>query len=404
MSCPHASHSGVLVALLTTQLASISSAQDGTPAQPAPAQAAQTPATQAPHRLARWLDAQTFTVSARYDYIQDARERTLQNRMQTQVQADPRFKIDDAGRYSLHVGVATGNSFSSGWNSTGLGTGDRSAMIYLKQLFIAAEPWNGIEMQYGSLNPERGQSTEITTYDNDGYLTAARVNLRRPREVFFDEITVSVGYVGYLDTAFVFDRTGAFSRQNYWQMLASKEVLHGLTVSTDYSVIEEDGVLRQGATWRVDQRLVDTVRGEYGVRLRGESHQTAFAFSGEKDLAGVTLQVGYANVDPVFGVLNGDPYGAGDRVFTSGSFPLPLDLSASWFVQKEISRPASSSNDLRVDLAIAWDVLKTLKRAGRGQGRPTASAVGRDQPRRMATSRMPKHSTAPPSVVTVGGR
>ena len=46
------------------------------------------------------------------------------------------------------------------------------------------------------MDPARGQSTEITTYDNDAYVTAGRVSVRRPREVFFDDISVSVGYVG----------------------------------------------------------------------------------------------------------------------------------------------------------------------------------------------------------------
>jgi len=188
--------------------------------------------------------------------------------------------------------------------------------------------------------------------------------LGRPREVFFDDIIVSVGYVGYLDRAFVFDRLGAFGRQNYWQLLASKRIFEGLTLSTDYSVIEDDGLLRQGATWRLDRLLLDTVKGEYGVRLRGGSHQTAFAFSGEKQVARVTAQAGYANVDPVFGVLNGDPYGAGNRIFTNGSFALPLDLSATWFLQKEIAPPVTSTNDMRVDLGVTWDVLKTLERTG----------------------------------------
>jgi hypothetical protein len=364
MSCPRTLHVSVLAALLTTQFASPSTAQDRTPAQPDAARSAQTPAKEAPHPLERWVDAQTFNVSARYDYIQDASDRTVQNRMQTQLQAHPRFKFDAPGRYSLHVGVTSGNNFRSGWNPTGIGTGEGTARIYLTQLFIAAEPWNGIDLQYGSLYPERGQSTEITTYDNDGYITAGRVNLRRPGEVFFDDITLSVGYVGYLDEAFVLDRTGAFSRQNYWQVLASKRVLPGVTVSTDYSVIEEDGMLRQGATWRANRLVVDTVRGEYGVRLRGGSHQTAFAFSGEKNVAGVTVQVGYAKVDPVFGVLNGDPYGAGDRVFMDGSFPLPFDLTATWFVQSEISPPVTSTNRIRVDLGVRWNVLNTLRRAG----------------------------------------
>ncbi len=173
--------------------------------------------------------------------------------------------------------------------------------------------------------------------------------------------------MGYFDRPFVFDRGGAFSRLNYWQALVSKEIREGFTVSTDYSEIDDDGVLRQGATWRVDQPWIDTLSGEYGVRLRGGSHDTAFAVSGEKRVAAVRILVGYANVNPVFGLLNGDPYGRGKRVYTMGSFPLPLDLSASWFAQKEISPPIDSNNDIRVDLAVTWNVLTTLRRAA---GRP----------------------------------
>lgn len=114
---------------------------------------------------------------------------------------------------------------------------------------------------------------------------------------------------------------------------------------------------------RNDRLVVDSVRGEYGVRLQGGSHQTAFAFSGEKKVAGVTVQVGYAKVDPLFGVLNGDPYGAGERVFTDGSFPLPWDLTATGFAQRENSPPATSTNSIRIDLGVRWNVLNTRHRA-----------------------------------------
>ena len=372
MHCTHTArphHRGTTVALAVAMivlvmhlLAPQAVAQDGRAARP-DTPAAQAPDTAAPHPLARWLEAQAVTVAGRYDFIGDARHRTVQNRMQTQVQIRGRMKIDKAGRYSVHAGLFTGNRFDSGWNSTGIGTGAGTAKMYLKQLFVQAEPWSGIELRYGSMDAARGQSTEITTYDNDAYLTAGRVSVRRPREIFFDDITVSVGYLGYLDTAFVFDRTGAFSRHNYSQVLASKQVLSRLTLSTDYSVISGDGMLRQGATWRLEQPLVDTLAGEYGVRLRGGSHQTTFAFSAEKRVAGVTLLAGYANVDQVFGLLNGDPYVSGNRLFTSGSFPLPWDLRASWFVQKQISPPVTSANDVRVDLVLTWNVLERLKRA-----------------------------------------
>ena len=313
--------------------------------------------------LARWLDVQTISLATRYNHIEDAADRTLQNRIQTQVQLRARLKLDEAGRYSVHAGAFTGNAFDSGWNPTGIGTGTGTAKMRLKHLFAAAMPWDGLALEYGSLPPSRGESTEITTYDNDAYLTAGRMRVTRPRDLFFDDVTVSVGYVGALDTPSVFDRTRTFSRQNYWQLLAAKEVVPGFTLSTDYSTIAGEGMWRQGASWRVGRPWLDTVAGEYGVRLRGGSHQTAFAFSGEKEIAGVTVKAGYANVDPAFGILNGDPYGPGNRVFTSGSIPLPLDLGASWFVQKEITAPATSANDLRVDVVLTWNLLKALKRA-----------------------------------------
>jgi hypothetical protein len=324
--------------------------------------AAQAPVQAEPHPLARWLDAQAFTLATRYNHIEDARGRTRQNRLQTQVQLRGRLKLDEAGRYSVHAGVFTGSAFDSGWNPTGIGTGDPTAKIYLKTLFVAAEPWDGVALQYGSLYPMRGQSTEITTFDNDGYLTAGRVSVGKPADLFFDDVTVSVGYVGYLDRPFVFDRTGAFSRQNYWQLHASKEFLPGFTLSSDYSTIGDDGLWRQGASWRVDQPWIDTVAAEYGVQLRGGSQQTAFAFSGEKEFAGVTVKAGYANVDRVFGLLNGDSYRSGNRVFTTGSFPLPLDLRGSWLAQQEIAAPVSSANDLRIDLVLTWNVLSAIQR------------------------------------------
>jgi hypothetical protein len=364
-----------LIALVEHSLARSAAAQDRIQSEPGIA-AVRAPVQAEPHPLARWFDAQALTLSTRYNRIENARGQTRQNRLQTQIQFRSRFKLDAAGRYSIHTGLFTGGAFDSGWNPTGIGTGNGTANIYLKTLFAAAEPWDGIELQYGSLPPIRGRSTEITTYDNDAYITAGRVIVGRPHDVFFDDITVSVGYVGYLDEPFVFNRTGAFSRYNYWQLQASKELVPGFTLSTDYSTIADDGLWRQGASWRIDQPWIDSLAAEYGVRLRGGSHQAAFAFSGEKKVAGLTLQAGYANVDPVFALLNGDSYGRGNRVFTTGSFPLPLDLRASWFAQKEISAPVTSTNDLRIDVVLTWNVLNTLKRAGNVPRRNHGSRAG----------------------------
>lgn len=153
---------GALIALATMVVAGPARAQQ-TQAQGAAAPASQTD----PHPLARWIDAQAITIAGRYNFIRTAEDLTRQNRVQTQVQIRGRFTFDEAGRYSVHAGVFTGGAFDSGWNPTGIGTGEGTAKMYLKQLFLAAEPWQGVELRYGSMAPERGQSTEITTYDND---------------------------------------------------------------------------------------------------------------------------------------------------------------------------------------------------------------------------------------------
>jgi len=43
-----------------------------------------------------------------------------------------------------------------------------------------------VEIQYGGLYFDRGQSTEVTSYDYDGYLVGERITLNRPRNFYFD--------------------------------------------------------------------------------------------------------------------------------------------------------------------------------------------------------------------------
>src|SRR5687767_1260261 len=99
MSGAYAFDFGALIALLTAQLAPV--VQDKTP--PLSTSSAQAPVEAAPDPLARWLEAQTLTLSMRYDYIADGSDETLQNRMQWQLQIRGRFKFDEAGRYSVHA-------------------------------------------------------------------------------------------------------------------------------------------------------------------------------------------------------------------------------------------------------------------------------------------------------------
>ena len=83
------------------------------------------------------------------------------------------------------------------WNNTAIGTPNGYASnLFVKQLFGSAIPAKGIEIQAGGLGIVKGENSEITSYDNDGYIEGERVSIKRPRTFHVDELSVSVGYLG----------------------------------------------------------------------------------------------------------------------------------------------------------------------------------------------------------------
>jgi hypothetical protein len=312
-------------------------------------------------RFARWIDLQAVQVNARYRWLENSAGRELLNQLQLQEQVRGRVKLDEQGRYSIHAGLSTGGALTSGWNSTGAGTGTATAKLYLKQLFGSAEPIKGVELQYGSLYALRGESTEITSYDNDIYLSGGRLLVRRPEHLFFDEVAVSVAYLGDPSTPNVFRRLESFGRENLRQLLLTRR-LGPATLSTEYTDADDDGRLRQGLRWTVPHAVVTGVRVEYGVRVTDAPHDTAFAAAMDFVLNPLRLQAGYAHVDPSFAVLNGDRYGAGNRVFTGGSIPLGWDVTVAWFATKQIDPPSTAPNDKRAELLLQWNALQALTR------------------------------------------
>jgi thiol-disulfide isomerase/thioredoxin len=102
-----------------------------------------------------------------------------------------RFKFDARGKVSLNFWLNSGRRFTAGWNETAAGPRRGNVNLYLKHLFLAVQPVKGIEVQYGGFDFLRGQHTEITTYNNDGYLTGQRLILRHPQELFFDEVATT---------------------------------------------------------------------------------------------------------------------------------------------------------------------------------------------------------------------
>ncbi len=107
-------------------------------------------------------------MQTRYRRIETSAGVVSADQMQDSMAFAGRVKLDARGKYTISAGLATGNGFTSGWNNTGVGTGDRVTALYLKQLYGSAAPVKGVDFSDGGLSVARGLSTEITTYDNDG--------------------------------------------------------------------------------------------------------------------------------------------------------------------------------------------------------------------------------------------
>ena len=178
---------------------------------------------------------------------------------------DGHFKLDAEGKYSIGFHFSSGHYFDwafadfAGGGTTEanyksiprLSPADRLDAIesgpeaayypsggwaFLpRQLYFDAKPLKGLEFQYGSIGINRGDNSEITSYDDDGYMSGGRLIIRQPEHFYFDELSVTYGYLGDINTPNFLDRYQRLSQSNYHQFLARKKLTPWLDVSADYT-------------------------------------------------------------------------------------------------------------------------------------------------------------------------
>jgi hypothetical protein len=366
---------GVVVSLSGGRMVQEAAAQ---PAAPAAASAEPQPPAfhhDEPHAppvsayISRWLDAQTFTLTARYRFVDAASTGPDANHIQTNEILRLRVKADRAGRVGVGLGASTGPSFTGGWNDTGIGTGNHRFHVNLRLLSLDLAPMAGVSGQVGSLQLARGESTEITTFDNDGYMTGERLTVRRPKLLFFDEVTVSRGFVGDTTKPSVFDRLDRFHDFNYQQYLLARRVSPRVWTSADVTHLAHANTLHAAARVRAPElHIVDTVRYEQYVRFgaASDAHTIAgFAMSGEKQISKlITAGLGYADVDKQFGGLNADRFNRGRRLFGTFSYALSPVLALTTFIGRAIHNDYVVANRTRVDVALQYNLLAHLQRGG----------------------------------------
>jgi hypothetical protein len=327
----------------------------------------QTAPSKAPAPLARWLEIQNATLNLRYRFIDNSAGTLTTNSIQHRETLRARFKIDQPGRYALNVGTFSGSRFTSGWNGTGIGIGDWQGPLSMRALYFSAQPIAGVEGQYGSLYILKGESTEITTYDEDGYLIGQRVSVRRRRELFFDELSATVGYFSFDPAEIGVSKRVTYlnDRPNYGHFLVGKQVGARAGLSADFTSVGGARTWRAAATVTTRElHVADSILVE-GYKRTNRNPDYGFAVSVDKALSRrVGLNWGYARIDPFYGGLNADRFNIGKRAFFMTTFTLSSRFNASAFVTTAVGDNVTLPQRTLLNFVFTYNALPDLRRTG----------------------------------------
>ena len=313
-------------------------------------------------RFSRWVELELASVSSRFRHVESLMGVTTASNQQHQIAIKGGFRLDSAGRITVHAGLFSGDTFSGGWNNTGPGTGVAQSRVFLKRLYLDAKPLRGIDVQVGGLEFARGESTEITSYDYDGYLVGERLSIRRPDRVFLDDVTVTYGFVGDLRQPNAFDRLPRLGRTNYRQFGFAKQAGRRVRVSAEYTSESGIDTLRQAITLHAPElRAVSLLHFEHYERL-GVASGIGFSAYIEKKLGRrISLGPGYAQLDRPG--LYSDRFNVGKRIFWNSHVALGSEWSLMALITYAIDAPVSSASRRRFDLVLSYDLLHRLRAA-----------------------------------------
>ena len=132
----------------------------------------------------------------------------------------------------------------------------------------------------------------------DGYLAGERITLNQLRKLYFDEISVTYGFLGDLNRPDVFGRLHRLGQSNYHEFGVTKNIGLQIRASASYAHEEREDVLRQAIKIRTTAfRLIDSFLFEDYERV---SHDTGYGFGvyGEKKLLPrISAGAGLAQID-----------------------------------------------------------------------------------------------------------
>ncbi len=312
-------------------------------------------------KIKRWFEFEQLSAAMRYHFIENDNNRKAANNNQYQFVAKMRFKFDAAGRYSIAAYLATGPSFTTLWNNSGWGTGKTQRNFNFRQLYFDAKPSKAVEVQVGGLYVNYGENTEALTYDNDGYITGERVQLRLPKKLYFDEISVTYARLADLTIPNVFNRFRRFDKQNYHQFLVRKQLNKMVGFSADYTFESGADTFHQAVKIKLPtNKIVDTLLFENYERVDPD-HSYGFNLFADKALNKMfTLSGGFADVH--IRALNADRFPPGKRFYLTGLMKLSREFSLTAQFTQGVGFIAPTIARTRLDITLNYNILETLRR------------------------------------------
>lgn len=317
----------------------------------------------APPAIRRWVDVEQIQLGTRYRWTAATDGDVTASAIQFQPLLRARMPVDAAGRLAVTIGAGAGANFAGGWDNTGAGLGQFSGAFAVKQLLATAEVMHGLEVSAGGLYVLRGESTEITSYDNDGYLVGERAAWQHD-EGIVDRIAITTGYLGDLRDPNVFHRLDRLNDWNYEQFLIGWRLGAHVVASTDYTHEGDRSTLREAMTIRLPRqtKLLTALKVDLYERVAPDTARGLHVSADMRPLHQLLVTTGFASVDRAYGGLNADRFDRGNRVYCIGTFAANDVLSLGWFYAEGVANDYAIPNEHRLDIVATINPTAVLRR------------------------------------------
>jgi hypothetical protein len=342
--------------------------------------------------LSRWLTVDSLSFSIRYRNSDSTSGSRNFDSGQEKMLAAGKFKLDKDGKYFIGFRASSGRYFNWSFSTfSGVNFDDtvsksspaslfevitliregakievpvaRGWNFYVRELYLSATPVKYVTLEFGGLGLEHGAGTEITNFDDDGYMAGERIRVKDKDHLYFDEISGTFGYFGDIDTPNFFARGDRLAENNYRQVMAQKAWGKRLKASLAYDWINGLNTFREATLLNTSEsRVADGVRLELYQRTNSIVLDGLMSFPGgngwsltaNRSLAKkkVQLEGGYADIDRYNGVytnqaittvagfsLNGDSYQIGKRILLRASYTPAPAVSLFGFFTHEVATP-----------------------------------------------------------------